>query len=134
MSNLPKFAVIAVVVLGGSIAISKMLVGRDNPVLVNVSVPQLTQSAVAGKKLFDENCASCHGANAGGSGNGPPLIHVIYEPGHHSDASFFLAVGRGVRQHHWNFGNMPEQPEVSEQDTALIIEYVRALQVANGIR
>ena len=134
MSNLPKYAVIAVLVLGGAMAISKFFGRGDNPAFVNLTVPPLTQSAAAGKTLFDDNCASCHGTNAAGSENGPPLIHVIYEPGHHSDGSFFLAVSRGVRQHHWNFGNMPEQPNVSEQDTALIIEYVRALQVANEIR
>ncbi|WP_246660503.1 cytochrome c [Nitratireductor sp. XY-223] len=101
---------------------------------VNITVPELSSAAAAGKSLFDENCAACHGNNAAGSPDGPPLVHIIYEPGHHSDASFYLAVSQGVRQHHWTFGNMPAQPHVSEKDVALIIEYVRELQAANGIR
>lgn len=83
---------------------------------------------------FNENCARCHGANAAGSELGPPLIHKIYEPSHHADISFLIAVQRGTRQHHWQFGDMPPQPETGEQSVRSIIAYVRELQRANGIR
>ena len=64
---------------------------------------------------------------------GPPLVHVLYNPGHHTNQAFFLAVKIGVRSHHWNFGDMPPQPQVSEEQLAAIVSYVRALQEANGI-
>ena len=86
-----------------------------------------------GEALFNERCAVCHGRNATGSAQGPPLVHRIYEPGYHSDLSFLLAVRRGVRSHHWRFGNMAPVPGLSEADVKEIVRYVRALQRAKGI-
>ncbi|MDE0027934.1 MAG: cytochrome c [Deltaproteobacteria bacterium] len=86
-----------------------------------------------GEALFNQRCAVCHGRNATGSAQGPPLVHRIYEPGHHSDMSFLLAVRRGVRAHHWRFGNMAPVPGLSEADVREIVRYVRALQRAKGI-
>lgn len=100
---------------------------------VEVVVPELTGVAARGRLAFEEHCASCHGANAGGTQQGPPLVHPIYHPGHHADGAFFLAAKSGVRQHHWNFGNMPPQPQVADDQIAAIIRYVRELQAANGI-
>ncbi len=100
---------------------------------VKVVVPELGQIAKLGEADFNANCAICHGGNAAGTGKGPPLIHRIYEPGHHGDFSFKRAVEMGTRAHHWKFGNMPPQPQVSDQQVARIVVYVRALQKANGI-
>ena len=86
-----------------------------------------------GARLFAANCAVCHGENATGTATGPPLLHRIYEPGHHPDASFRRAVEHGVMSHHWRFGHMPPVPGLSRQDIARIIAYVRELQRANGI-
>lgn len=102
--------------------------------LVAVSVPQLSPVAEQGQATFVANCAACHGVNASGQdGVAPPLVHIIYEPNHHGDASFYRAVQQGVRAHHWRFGNMPPVEGVSEQEVASIITYVRELQRANGI-
>lgn len=103
--------------------------------LADVFVPaDLSSGAVAGKQLFDANCASCHGANAAGQADvAPPLVHIIYEPSHHGDESFQLAVARGVRAHHWPFGNMPAVDGLGRDEVAKIIAYVRELQRANGI-
>ncbi|WP_299809841.1 cytochrome c [uncultured Roseibium sp.] len=102
--------------------------------LVAVTVPALNAEMRAGEALFEENCAACHGDNAAGrDGFGPPLVHRIYEPGHHSDGAFHLAAARGVRAHHWPFGDMPPVENVSEGDVGRIIAYLRALQRANGI-
>lgn len=100
---------------------------------VDVILPELSRKAAAGQKAFAEACAACHGDLAGGTDQGPPLVHKIYEPSHHADAAFLLAAKRGVTQHHWSFGNMPPQPQVSERTLQQIIEFVRELQVANGI-
>lgn len=91
------------------------------------------QELVSGKRLFDKNCAKCHGTEGIGTDQGPPLVHKIYEPNHHADISFHLAVKRGVRSHHWGFGNMPKMKGVDEDDVAEIIPYVRHLQRQAGV-
>lgn len=107
--------------------------GTGDP-LAEVIVPELSVAETAGQMLFDQNCAACHGANAAGQdGVAPPLIHLIYEPGHHADISFQRAAKLGVRAHHWPFGNMPPVEGISEADVSKITNYVRALQRANGI-
>ncbi len=107
---------------------------EGNP-LVEVALPAtLSEQAEVGKLAFDAVCAACHGPNAAGKlGYGPPLVHKIYEPSHHGDMSFYAAVERGVRAHHWPFGNMPPQEGLTQGDVTGIIAYVRELQRANGI-
>lgn len=92
-----------------------------------------SETGLAGKKLFASNCTQCHGENAMGTNQGPPLVHQIYEPGHHGNASFVIAVARGVRAHHWDFGNMPAIPDLSIEEINQVICYVRELQLANDI-
>ncbi|MCY4394349.1 MAG: c-type cytochrome [Rhodospirillaceae bacterium] len=107
----------------------------DGAPLVEIVLPQaLSTEAQAGKRLFDENCVTCHGANAVGREElGPPLVHIIYEPGHHGDEAFQRAVAIGVRRHHWPFDNMPPVEGLNRDDVALIVAYIRELQRANGI-
>jgi len=100
---------------------------------VDVKVPELSLLAARGKTVFDANCAACHGPNTAGTDKGPPLVHDIYNPAHHADGAFFLAARRGVRAHHWPYGDMPPQPQVTEEQIAATVRYVRELQQANGI-
>ena len=86
-----------------------------------------------GKELFQANCSACHGDAALGTRQGPPLVHRIYEPSHHADISFVLAAERGVRAHHWGFGDMPPQPQVSREEVMEIVRYVRWLQRGAGV-
>ena len=104
--------------------------------IVNVNYPRfLSGDAQIGKQYFEDTCARCHGNLAGGiQGLGPPLVHKIYEPSHHNDMSFYLAVRNGVRSHHWNFGNMPPIKNLGRNKVAKIITYIRELQRGNGIR
>lgn len=109
--------------------------GGSGAALADVIVPQLTGIAAEGEIAFNDNCAVCHGKNAAGQdGVAPPLVHIIYEPNHHGDMSFVVAVKRGVRQHHWPFGNMAPVEGVSDDEITNIIAYVRTLQRANGIQ
>ena len=101
--------------------------------LVDVTIPDLDGPAAEGAPLFADTCAACHGAAGSGTEQGPPLIHVIYEPSHHGDLAFLHAVRYGVRAHHWRFGDMPPQLHVGDDEIAAITAYVRAVQRANGI-
>lgn len=94
----------------------------------------LMPNAALGKGLYAKHCAQCHGASLAGTNNGPPLVHRVYEPSHHGDAAFQIAVRYGVRQHHWKFGDMSSLPGVSADDVAHITSYVRAEQRNAGIR
>jgi mono/diheme cytochrome c family protein len=98
-----------------------------------VAVPDLSEDARAGGDVFDRRCSTCHGRNAAGSVTGPPLVHRIYRPAHHADIAFALAIQRGVRSHHWQFGDMPSQPGLSAREVEMLVRYVRELQRANGI-
>lgn len=103
--------------------------------IVEVRLPaQLSSEATMGKRAFEAKCASCHGANAAGqNGIAPPLIHRTYEPSHHSDEAFQVAVRNGVRAHHWPFGNMPPIEGLTRADVQYIVRYVREVQRENGI-
>jgi mono/diheme cytochrome c family protein len=102
----------------------------DAPPPVTTATPAEHQQ---GEELLQTHCGTCHGLRAEGTEQGPPLVHRIYEPGHHGDAAFQLAVARGVRAHHWRYGDMPAIPDVSETDVAAITAYVRWLQREAGI-
>jgi mono/diheme cytochrome c family protein len=86
-----------------------------------------------GEAAFSVHCAACHGVGAVGTSLGPPLVHKIYEPSHHSDNSIRSAVQNGVQSHHWQFGDMAPLPAVSTDGAEAIICYIRELQVAHGI-
>ena len=86
-----------------------------------------------GKVVFDANCAVCHGEAALGTQQGPPLVHSYYEPNHHADMAFMAAIGRGVPQHHWNFGDMPPVQGLGPADVDRIVAYVRWLQREAGV-
>jgi len=100
---------------------------------VELSRPNYSALALEGEYAFSENCTTCHGVAARGTDKGPPLVHDIYNPGHHPDASFRRAIAQGTVQHHWSFGNMPAISDVPNETAAKIIVYIRELQFANGI-
>ena len=124
---------VAAVIVAGGVWYGTSGGRGGNTVTIAVKVPALSPVAAAGGKAFRENCQQCHGESAGGSDRGPPLIHKLYVPGHHGDGAFFVAARNGVRAHHWKFGNMPPQPQASDDDLTKIVLYVRELQKANGI-
>lgn len=99
-----------------------------------VPTPGLMPNPAAGKKLFAARCAQCHGADLRGSPTGPPLLHKIYEPAHHGDVAFQLAVRNGSRAHHWKFGDMQPVPGLTPDEVAHITAYVRHEQRKAGIQ
>ncbi|HET8721299.1 MAG TPA: cytochrome c [Nitrospira sp.] len=87
----------------------------------------------AGESKYNAHCSACHGPQAAGTQQGPPLVHKIYEPNHHGDAAFLRAAEFGVKAHHWEFGNMPKIEGVSPADVEQITRYIRWLQRQAGI-
>ena len=132
MSN-STLAIWAVVVVASGLLVWQAQKSAVPETTVAVTVPTLSSKARAGQTVFEKNCKVCHGKDAGGSSNGPPLVHVAYEPNHHADFSFVMAAKRGVRAHHWSFGNMPPVSGVSDDQIGQVITYIRELQRANGI-
>ena len=86
-----------------------------------------------GETKFNTFCSPCHGVQAVGTAQGPPLVHKIYEPSHHADFAFQRAAAQGVKAHHWKFGNMPKIEGVTADDVTQIIAYIRWLQRQAGI-
>ena len=94
----------------------------------------LSQKAQIGKQAFEVNCASCLGKNAADlDGVAQPIVHAIYESGHHGNESFQRAAAVDVRAHHWPFGYMPAVGGVTRGDIKMFTAYIRELQRANGI-
>ena len=86
-----------------------------------------------GASLYEKNCAVCHGSALEGSKQGPTLLHAFYKPSHHSDSSFYRAALKGVKAHHWNFGNMPPVKGITMKDMDAIVPYIRWYQKDKGL-
>ena len=87
-----------------------------------------------GRTLYEQSCAACHGIGGVGTSQGPPFLHKVYEPSHHSDGAFQVAVANGGPEHHWSFGDMPPQPGVTSEELVKIVAYVRGIQRDVGSR
>lgn len=109
-------------------------VAAGDPLAAVIVPATFTAREQMGLTAFTAKCADCHGVNgAGRAGIAPPLVHKIYEPSHHGDIAFELAVRNGVRAHHWPFGNMPPVEGLTGADIGAIVAYVRVIQRENGI-
>lgn len=98
----------------------------DNP-------PKVPYKYVLGMQKFQKFCSSCHGKWGNGTNQGPPLMHGFYKPSHHGDPAFYRAPLKGVRAHHWRFGNMPPVPGIMRKDIDTLLPFIRWLQRENGI-
>ena len=94
--------------------------------------PASATGAESGAELYQASCASCHGADLRGTDKGPSHLSIVYEPNHHGDDSFRSAIVDGVRQHHWNFGDMAAIPGLDADEIDDIIAFVRAEQERLG--
>lgn len=83
------------------------------------------QDRADGIAVYQAHCASCHGSDLRGTDRGPSLFSIVYEPGHHSDTAFRLAIRNGTRQHHWRFGDMPPVDNITDNEIEAVIAYIR---------
>lgn len=81
-----------------------------------------------GQILFEKYCSGCHGLQMDGTDQGPPLIHPFYKPSHHGDKSFYRAALQGVRQHHWNFGDMKPVEGMTRGKMDRVVPFIRYYQ------
>ena len=99
-----------------------------------VAAPKLAPQALAGKQVFDQVCATCHGTALRGSDAGPPLVHPFYATGSgHGDDVILAAATSGAKAHHWKFGDMPKPDGVPPGREKDLLAYIRAMQAANGL-
>ncbi len=98
-----------------------------------LKTPEMTPPLNIGKMVYDRYCAECHGLNAAGTDKGPTFLHRVYHPGHHGDAAFLIAPRQGAKAHHWPFGDMKPVEGVTDAQLERVVDYVRALQKANGL-
>lgn len=108
--------------------------------LTTTSLPSPAESIIdvpfrhaKGQALFELKCSNCHGDTLVGSDKGPPLIHAYYKPSHHDDGSFYRAGLKGVKAHHWKFGDMPPVKGMTEKKMRSIIGYIRVVQQAKNL-
>jgi hypothetical protein len=95
--------------------------------------PKVPFKHMTGMQKYQNMCSTCHGQWIGGSQQGPPLLHPFYKPSHHADATFYRAALRGVKAHHWEFGDMPPVKGATKEDLDAIVPFVRWLQREKGL-
>jgi mono/diheme cytochrome c family protein len=79
------------------------------------------EAALAGAKLFRRNCASCHGADAGGTPEGPGLRSPAMRSA--SPGAVFWVLRNGVLQR-----GMPSWSHLTEQRRWQIIAWLKSVQ------
>ena len=121
---------VPVLALTGMLAVIACDSSQPKSAVGGAAVPAELQP---GEAKFLAYCSACHGPQGGGTQQGPPLVHKIYEPNHHGDAAFQRAAAFGVKAHHWEFGNMPKIDGVTSGDVEQITGYIRWLQHQAGI-
>ncbi|HXZ81781.1 MAG TPA: cytochrome c [Terriglobales bacterium] len=93
--------------------------GRANPFAEN------TEAAMAGGKLFEQNCASCHGKDAEGKGKKPPLRSERVREATPGELEWLLTNG--------NMKNgMPSWARLPEPQRWQIVTYLKSLQSPPG--
>lgn len=121
-------------VFSGALMTSFLMGCNDSsPPPSTMPVKEAPSELEMGESLFNDNCSGCHGRGAVGTDRGPTFLSKIYAPNHHGDAAFLLAPQKGVRAHHWQFGNMPKISGLEPEEIKSIIPYIRWLQKEAGV-
>lgn len=97
--------------------------------------PPTTAAAPAvpdGAAVYQQYCAECHGVDLRGTDKGPSQLSIIYEPNHHGDYAYRVAIREGTREHHWWFGDMPPVEGITDLEIEKVISYIRAEQERLG--
>ncbi len=90
--------------------------------LVNPYADQ-APAAAAGRGLYAQHCAACHGGNAEGSGNIPPLAHSAVQASVDGEIFWFITTGSVAN-------GMPGWASLPEQQRWQIVTYLKTLNTA----
>lgn len=102
-------------IASASIAVS---CGADGP----------TTTLERGAAIYGANCAQCHGDDLAGTDRGPSLLEPIYGPDQLSDREIADAIRNGVDEELWEFGPMPANGAITDEQVEAIVAFVRAEQ------
>ena len=97
--------------------------------------PAATVAALAvpeGAAVYQQFCAECHGVDLRGTDKGPSQLSIVYEPNHHGDYAYRVAIREGTREHHWWFGDMPPVEGITDLEIEQVIGFIRAEQQRLG--
>jgi mono/diheme cytochrome c family protein len=84
-----------------------------------------TSAAAAGRNLFRNNCAKCHGENADGKGSRPSLKSARIETATDGELAWLIKNGEA-------FKGMPGWGALPEPERWQIISYLRSLDTTNS--
>ena len=101
----------------------------------DASAPPTTAAAFVvpdGAAVYQQYCAECHGVDLRGTDKGPSQLSIIYEPNHHGDYAYRVAIREGTREHHWWFGDMPPVEGITDLEIEKVISFIRAEQERLG--
>lgn len=85
-----------------------------------------------GAAVYQQYCAECHGVDLRGTDKGPSQLSIVYEPNHHGDYAYRVAIREGTREHHWWFGDMPPVEGITDLEIEKVISFIRAEQQRLG--
>ena len=110
---------------------------RTGPPTVTSDAPAPPTTAAAfvvpdGAAVYQQYCAECHGVDLRGTDKGPSQLSIIYEPNHHGDYAYRVAIREGTREHHWWYGDMPPVEGITDLEIEKVISYIRAEQERLG--
>lgn len=89
---------------------------------------KFTPLGIAGRDIYVEQCAMCHGRKGNGTKRGPSLLLETYNRTNLGKQSFHYAVSYGVPQQRWAYGDMPAFPRMSFNQVEMVERFVRELQ------
>ncbi|MDH3335208.1 MAG: cytochrome c [Rhodospirillaceae bacterium] len=97
-----------------------------------INIPELNQTQMQGREIFNRVCAECHGVDGTGDTKiGPPLMHPYHRKEALSDERFLKVIRQGTPEDKWKYGHMPAQIDVSDEDAKKILSFFNALRAVN---
>ncbi len=81
-----------------------------------------------GEATYRASCAQCHGGDLSGTDRGPSLLEPVYGPDQLTDAELADAIRNGVEEDLWDFGPMPANGALGDEQIDAIVEFVRSEQ------
>ena len=106
---------------------------KQDAIYAHPKQPKMTARLNLGKLNYPALCAVCHGKTGRGAERCPTLLHQAYPPGPHPPPLFYQPAKDGSPAHHWGFGDMPPVEGITDAQISSIVEYLRAVQQANGL-